>query len=60
MDAANFRSLFTLGYNQYAKHPKSANQLWPLGIDGSNQSSTMTADEMYARNRDIIASMGEN
>jgi len=60
MDSANFRALFTLGYNQYAKSPKSATQLWPLGIDNTNQSTTLTSDEMFQRNKQIIDSMGSN
>lgn len=54
MMSANFRALFWLQFNQYAKTPKSQTQLWPLSFDHVNDE---TADEMYERNRKIIASM---
>lgn len=55
----NFRSLFTLGYNQYAKHPKTQEQLWPLSID-KNLTKKMDIEDIYDRNRKIIEQMGSN
>jgi len=52
--ASNFRALFTLQFNQWSKNPKKAENLWPLSMDEIEQ---LTADEMYARNRNIIASI---
>lgn len=52
--SANFRALFQLQYNQWAKHPKQAEQLWPLSID-DRYDEELTEDEMYARNAAIIA-----
>lgn len=50
--ASNFRALFQLQYNQWAKHSKSAKELWPLSID--TVGNELTEDEMYERNRIII------
>lgn len=51
--SANFRALFHLQYCQWSKHPKSAEQLWPLNsIDGEIEQ--LTEEEMYARNKKII------
>ena len=55
----NFRSLFTLGYNQYAKHPKTQEQLWPLSID-KNSTNKMDIEDIYERNKKIIEQMGSN
>lgn len=52
--SANFRALFTLQFNQYAKHPKNPDQLWPLSWDSAND---MTMDEIYERNKRIIEAM---
>lgn len=52
--AANFRALFTLTFNQYAKHPKEPHQLWPLQIDHVND---LSMEEVYERNKRIINSM---
>lgn len=51
--SANFRALFHLQYNQWAKHPKQAERLWPLSID--HIEDELTEDEMYARNKAVIA-----
>ena len=51
--ASNFRALFQLQFNQWSRHPKSANELWPLSID-ENYEIELTEDEMYARNKAII------
>jgi len=51
--AENFRALFTLQYNQWAKPSdrKTPQQLWPLSIDEIEQ---MSEEEMYERNRLVI------
>jgi len=51
--SANFRALFHLQYNQWAKHPKQPEQLWPLSFDHTE--NELTEEEMYARNAAIIA-----
>lgn len=48
----NFRALFQLQYNQWAKFTKQASELWPLSID--DQPEVITDDEMYKRNEEII------
>lgn len=56
MMQANFRSLFTLGYNQYAPKGKSktAKELWPIeSIDGHKAGKQATED-IYQRNKKII------
>lgn len=51
--SANFRALFHLQYCQWAKHPKSAESLWPLDhID--QQIEQLSEEEMYKRNKAII------
>lgn len=51
--SSNFRALFHLQFNQWAKYSKSAHELWPLSIDENVQ--VLSEDEMYARNARIIA-----
>ena len=51
--ASNFRALFHLQYNQWAKYTKSAQELWPLSIDENVQ--VLSEEEMYERNARIIA-----
>jgi hypothetical protein len=51
--SANFRMLFTLTYNQWAKNAKSPETLWPL-ISIDETIEPLTEDEMYARNKAII------
>lgn len=57
--SADFRSLFTLNYNQYSKTPKTCQQLWPLSIDTINNEK-LEIDEIYERNKKIIEQMGSN
>ena len=52
--SANFRALFHLQFNQWAKNPKSRHELWPLSID-EIPDSNLTMNEIYERNREIIA-----
>jgi len=47
--ASNFRALFALQYNQWAKHPMKPENLWPLDIDEKPD-----AKEIYKRNEKII------
>lgn len=49
--ASNFRALFHLQYNQWAKHGKQASELWPLSIDNKEE---LPEDELYKRNERII------
>lgn len=53
--ASNFRALFQLQFNQWAKlgERKSASELWPLSID-ENEVEPLTDEEMYKRNEEII------
>ncbi len=53
--ASNFRALFTIQYNQFAKHAKGATELWPLSIDSHKEE--LNAEDMYARNKRVIESM---
>lgn len=50
--SSNFRALFQLQFNQWAKHPKEAHILWPLSIDRTIE--PLTDEEMYKRNAEII------
>lgn len=52
--AANFRRLFALQYNQWAKqgHQMKEWSLWPLSID-KTEIDEQEAEEMYKRNREI-------
>lgn len=50
--SANFRALFHLQYCQWAKHPKSAQYLWPLSIDPKPE--ILDESELYKRNTEII------
>lgn len=50
--SANFRALFSLHYNQWAKSKKSPEQLWQLSIDGGI--NNLTEEEMYERNKKVI------
>jgi len=56
--SANFRMLFTLNFNQWSKHPKDPETLWPLSFD--NQIEVLSEDEMYARNKAIIEQYNKN
>ena len=51
MEASNFRSLFLLQYNQWAKTPKTAHELWPLAIDNVE---TIPIEEVYERNKRMV------
>lgn len=51
MMSANFRAIFHLQYNQWAKHAKSPSQLWPLSID--DKGLQLSEEEMYERNKRI-------
>jgi len=56
--SANFRALFHLQYSQWAKHPKSAEYLWPLSID--EHIEILSEEELYARNKIIIEQFYKN
>jgi hypothetical protein len=58
IEAANFRALFWLTFNQFSKHQRRAEELWPLSIDSDKE--VMTMEEMYERNKRVIESMGFN
>lgn len=49
MRSANFRELFALQFNQYAKKgsQKSASQLWPLRMIDTRFSMFETAEDEY-------------
>jgi len=53
MMSANFRMLYTLQFNQWAKRgqQKQPAKLWPLSFDTDHE---LPAEEMYARNAEII------
>jgi len=56
LQSANFRNLFTLQYNSTQKQQKTAQRLWPLSIDDIDKpTSNMTMEEIYERNRKILA-----
>jgi len=57
--SANFRALFWLSFNQFAKTPKKAESLWPLSIDG-DKTGGVADEDMYERNTRIIKAMGSN
>jgi hypothetical protein len=59
INASNFRALFWLQFNQYSKHPKKAEDLWPLSVD-QNSSHGMTAEDMYERNKKVIENLTKN
>jgi len=57
--SANFRMLFWLNHNQWAKYPKNPEYLWPLSsID--EQIEVLTEDQMYERNKIIIEQYNKN
>lgn len=52
----NFRALFTLQFNQWAKksEQKKPSQLWPLSFDNNQK---QTSEDMYERNKKLIESI---
>jgi hypothetical protein len=54
VEASNFRALFYLNYNQWAKQKMSPQKLWPLSIDQAEKTKQLTMEEIYERNKKII------
>lgn len=55
MMQANFRMLYGIQYNQWAKPRRTNAQLWPIpSIDGG-EVEQLTEEEIYERNKEIIA-----
>lgn len=50
--SANFRALYYLMFNQWAKTPKSPHELWPLSIDKEEDEEPI--EQTYERNRQLI------
>lgn len=58
--SANFRPIFSAIYNQYAPHPKTAVQLWPLSIDVKAEKKEINIDELKALYRKIADEYSKN
>jgi len=56
--SSNFRMLFTLNFNQWSRHPKTPEYLWPLVFD--EKPEILTEEELYARNKEIIRQFYKN
>ena len=52
--SADFRELYALQFNQFAKSKKTASQLWPLKLIDSRFSMFKSADEEYAWREKMI------
>ena len=54
--SSNFRALYYLSFNQWAKTPMSAQELWPLSIDAetSPDDENLTIEQIYERNAKFI------